>query len=116
VDSLDRVMRICRDLPECLVEGDQHHTVRVRGKTMAWHTVNEHGDGRTALTVRAQAGENELLATSEPERYFLPRYVARYGYVGIYLDVADIDWDEIADFLFDAYRLVAPKSLARTID
>ena len=67
----------------------------VRGKTMAWHTVNEHGDGRTALTVRAQAGENELLATSEPERYFLPRYVARYGYVGIYLDVADIDWDEI---------------------
>ena len=60
-------------------------------------------------------GENELLVTIDPDVYFLPPYVARHGYLGIYLDRADVDWDEIAELIVAAYRLVAPKTLSRQL-
>ena len=53
--------------------------------------------------------------TTDPDAYFLPPYVARHGYLGIYLDRADVDWDEIAELIVDAYRLVAPKALSRQL-
>ncbi|MFP3900660.1 MAG: MmcQ/YjbR family DNA-binding protein [Acidimicrobiia bacterium] len=114
--SIDRVRAICRTLPECEVHGEQHHELSVRGRTIGWHTVDHHGDGRVALTVRAGPGENAELAASDPERFFLPPYVARHGYVGVYLDVDDVDWDEIRELIVDAYRIVAPKKLAALVD
>jgi len=41
--------------------------------------------------------------------------MAHHGWVGVYVDVDRIDWPEIEDLLADAYRLVAPKSLARQV-
>jgi predicted DNA-binding protein (MmcQ/YjbR family) len=41
--------------------------------------------------------------------------VGHRGWIGVRLDV-DLDWDEIAEILRDAYRLVAPKSLSRLLD
>jgi hypothetical protein len=115
-DSIARLRAICTALPECAIEGDQHHKVSVRSKTMAWHTVDHHGDGRVSLAVKAPRGENRALADADPQRYFMPPYVARHGYVGIYLDVDDVDWDEVAEFVVDAYRLVAPKPLLKLLD
>jgi hypothetical protein len=114
--SIDEVRRICEELPECSVEGTQHHKLSVRGKTMGWHTVDHHGDGRTALSVRASKGENEALVASDSTKFFLPKYVAHNGYVGIYLDVGPVDWEEIRELITDAYRLVAPKTLVKRLD
>jgi hypothetical protein len=114
-DTLERVRTICGRLPECTVEGGQHHTIAVRGKTMAWHTVDHHGDGRVALHVRMGRGENEALVATDGEAYFLPAYVARHGYVGVYLDRPDVDWDEVDELLVEAYRLVAPATLRRQL-
>ena len=114
--TIDRVREICRALPECEVAGGQYHTISVRGRTLAWHTVDHHGDGRVALTVRAARGENAELVAADPDRFFLPRYVAHHGYVGVHLDTRDVDWEEVRELLFDAYRLVAPKTLARRLD
>jgi hypothetical protein len=83
---------------------------------MGWHTVDHHDDGRVSLSVKAVRGENRALAEAEPDRYFMPPYVAQHGYVGIYLDTEDVDWDEVAEFVVDAYRLVAPKSLVKLLD
>jgi hypothetical protein len=33
--SIERVRDICRRLPECAVDGDQHHKLAVRGRTLA---------------------------------------------------------------------------------
>ena len=74
---------------------------------MAWHTVDHHGDGRVSLSVKAPRGENTALAAADPARYFLPPYVARYGYVGVYLDTDAVDWDEVAELLVESYRLSA---------
>ena len=56
-------------------------------------------------------GENSALVASDPEAYFLPPYVARHGYVGVYLDRPGVDCEEIDELVVDAYRLVAPASL-----
>lgn len=113
--TIERVRRICAALPECTVEGDQHHKIAVRGKTMAWHTVDHHGDGRVALHVKAAKGEAASLIAADPDRFFSPPYVAQHGYVGLYLDVGKVDWDEVRELLVDAYKLAAPKGLAKLI-
>ena len=115
-ETLEHIQRICEDLPECVVEGSQHHKLSVRGRTMGWHTVDHHGDGRVSLTVRAAKGENQALVASDDTRFFMPKYVAHNGYVGIYLDVGPVDWEEIRELVTDAYRLVAPKTLVKRLD
>lgn len=111
--SLERLTAICRELPECEIAGEQHHKVTVAGKTMGWHTVDHHGDGRISLSLRAPKGENEALVASVPEKFFMPPYVARHGYVGLYLDRPSVDWDEVRELVTDAYIIAAPKRLSR---
>jgi predicted DNA-binding protein (MmcQ/YjbR family) len=41
--------------------------------------------------------------------------VGHRGWLGVYLDVP-ADWDQIADLVVDAYRVVAPKRLAAMLD
>jgi hypothetical protein len=114
--SIERVRAICRDLPECEVAGDQHHKLSVRGRTIGWHTVDHHGDGRVGLTVRAPKGDNAALVASDPAKFFMPPYVGHHGYVGIWLDTGDVDWDEVRELVVDAYRIVAPKRLAAQVE
>ena len=114
--TLKKVREICAALPECEVAGKQHHKLTVRGKTMGWHTVDHHGDGRVALSARAERGVNKELVASDPEKFFMPQYVAQHGYVGIYLDTGHVDWEEIRELITDAYLLVAPKKLAKQLD
>ncbi|MDY7099724.1 MAG: MmcQ/YjbR family DNA-binding protein [Actinomycetota bacterium] len=114
--TLERVAAICGGLPECEIAGGEHHKLTVRTKTMGWHTVDHHGDGRVDLTIKAAKGENEALVAADPERFFLPPYVAHHGYVGYHLDTDDVDWDEVAELITDAWRLAAPKSLAKQLD
>jgi hypothetical protein len=113
--TIDRVETICADLPECEVAGDQHHKLTVCTKTLGWHTVDHHGDGRVALTIKAAKGEAAALIAADPARFFSPPYVAQHGYVGYYLDRPAPDWSEVRELIVDAYRLVAPKSLVRLL-
>jgi hypothetical protein len=114
-DSVARLTEICRELPECEIAGDQHHKLTVAGKTMGWHTVDHHGDGRISLSLRAAKGENEALVASDPATFFMPPYVAHHGYVGIHLDRPDVDWDEVRELVTDAYIVAAPKRLSKLI-
>jgi hypothetical protein len=113
--SLERLAAICRELPECEITGDQHHKLTVVGKTMGWHTVDHHGDGRISLSLRAQKGENEALVASDPDKFFMPPYVAHHGYVGVHLDRPNVDWDEVRELVTDAYIIAAPKRLSKLI-
>jgi predicted DNA-binding protein (MmcQ/YjbR family) len=72
---------------------------------------NHHGDGRFALWCAAPDGMQQLLVDGAPDRYFVPPYVGRRGWLGVHLD-RDTDWEEIAGILEDAYLEVAPPKLA----
>lgn len=114
-ESIERLTQICHSLPECEIDGDQHHKVTVAGKTMGWHTVDHHGDGRISLSLRASRGENEALVASDPDKFFMPPYVAHHGYVGVYLDRPQVDWEEVRELVTDAYIVAAPKRLSKLI-
>lgn len=113
----DHVIAIASALPEVTLEDQgEHRGFRVRGRRFAWYLEDHHGDRRVALTCRAALGLNQTLADSRPDRYFLPKYVAHHGWVGLWLDVTPVDWDEASELILDSYRLIAPKGLVSLLD
>jgi hypothetical protein len=115
--ALQRVRAICTALPD--VEERLSHgapTFFYRGKkTFVMFHDDHHGDGRLAIWCHAPEGVQHLLVTEEPERFFVPPYVGYRGWVGVRLDV-DVDWDEIAGIVHDAYRMVVPPKVAAALD
>ncbi|MGH9184853.1 MAG: MmcQ/YjbR family DNA-binding protein [Acidimicrobiales bacterium] len=111
----ERLSAMCLTLPEASQSGDQHTAFRVRGRTFAYYLVDHHGDGRIALCCKADPGENQALIESDPERFFMPPYIGPRGWVGLDLDARPVDRTEIRELVFDSYRLVAPKSLAKLV-
>ena len=110
---LARLQKVCGQLPEAEVKSAAHHTFLVRGKKFAYYLIDHHGDGRVSMQFKAERGLNQSLVDTDPSKFFLPPYMAHHGWIGLYIDRGKIDWGEIEDFLVNAYRLAAPKSLAR---
>jgi len=109
--SLDRLRQLCLALPE-VTERLSHGspTWFVRGKkTFVTYSDHHHGD-RLSFWCAAPPGAQAELVETEPDRFFRPPYVGGRGWLGVYLDVP-VDWDEIADIVEDAYRVIAPKTL-----
>ena len=114
--AVERLRTICLGLPEVterLSHGEP--TWFVRGKTTFVTTSDHHHDDRFGFWCAAPPGAQEELVGEEPDRFFRPPYVGHRGWLGVYLDVADVDWDEIAGIVREAYRTVAPKRLAALV-
>jgi hypothetical protein len=113
---LERLRRCCLALPE-VTERISHGepTWFVRDKKTFVTSADHHHDDRVAFWCAAPPGAQETLVHAAPDRYFVPPYVGGRGWLGVYLDVP-VDWDEIADIVEDAYRVVAPKRLVAMLD
>jgi len=113
--ALAAVRRICLDLPEATEKlSHSSPTFFVRRTFVMFHD-DHHGDGRLAIWCAAPDGAQALMVESEPERFFVPPYVGHRGWLGVRLDV-DVDWDEVAAIVEDAYRTVAPRKLVAILD
>lgn len=64
---------------------------------------------------KATRANQSAMIDENPERFFSPPYVGPSGWVGIFLD-GKVDWNEVAEILKDAYRLIAPKKLLAKLD
>jgi predicted DNA-binding protein (MmcQ/YjbR family) len=116
--ALTRLRKVCLTLPEAHeVEAWGEPTFRVRNKMFAMYANagNHHGEGTHGVWLKAEPGNQDLMVRSAPHRFFVPPYVGPSGWVGVRLD-GDVDWDELAMLVRDAYRLIAPKRLAALID
>ncbi|PRX99670.1 MmcQ/YjbR family DNA-binding protein [Allonocardiopsis opalescens] len=113
-----RVADLVAGLPGTTQDQAQGHTgYLVRKKRYAWLEVDHHGDGRLALWIKAERGEQEALVGADPERYFVPPYLGPSGWVGVRLDpAARPDWDEIAALLEAGWRLNAGKRAVAAYD
>ncbi len=107
-----RIRRIVLALPGAAVEGERHLGFSVRGRRFGWYVEDHHGDGRVALHCKAIPGVNRARAEADPDRFHVPPYVGGKGWLGLWLDLPEIDWEEVEALLHDAYRLAAPASLA----
>lgn len=112
-DPLDSVRAMCMGLPE-VSERQSHGEPAwfVRDKKMFLTYADHHHDDRLAFWCAAPEGAQHTLTVADPDRYFVPPYVGARGWVGVYLDALPIDWAAIQEIIEDAYRAVAPKSLA----
>ena len=112
-EPLGRLATICDALPESVREDSGRHAAfRVRKRTFAYYLDDHHGDGIVGLTCKVAPGESEALVESAPDRYYRPAYLGARGWVGLRLDVREVDWDEVADLVATSYGLVAPARLA----
>jgi len=109
-DPFERVRELCLSLPD-VSERPSHGRPAffIRGKRSFVMCMNDHhGDGRLALWLAAPEGIQQALTEGEPEHYFVPPYVGHRGWVGVRLD-RDLDWDQVAGAVEDAYDTVAAK-------
>ncbi len=113
--ALAAVRRICLDLPEATEKLSHSSPTFFVRKTFVMFHDDHHGDGRLAIWCAAPDGAQALMVESEPERFFVPPYVGHRGWLGVRLDV-DVDWDEVAAIVEDAYRTVAPRKLVAMLD
>ncbi|MBE8523206.1 MmcQ/YjbR family DNA-binding protein [Amycolatopsis sp. H6(2020)] len=115
MEQLDALRKVCLALPETterLSHGEP--TWFVRGKKTFVMFADHHHDDVLAFWCPAPPGVQEELARTEPERFFRPPYVGHRGWLGVRLDV-DVDWTEVDRIVREAYRLVAPKTLAARV-
>jgi len=68
-----------------------------------------------AVTCKVLPGDNNALVSAQPRRFYLPAYVASKGWVGLRLDIGEIDWEEVSELVRGSYQLVAPKRLAALV-
>ena len=105
--QLDRLREIRSTLPETserLSHGAPSFFYREK-RCFLMLMDNHHGDGRLAIWCAAPEGAQELLVGMDPEKFFRPPYVGHRGWLGVMLH-GDIDWDEIAGIVEDAYATV----------
>jgi hypothetical protein len=113
---LVRLTKICLALPEATRERlGQHAAFRIRKKTFAYFLNDHHGDGMVAVTCKVLPGDNEVLAASDPVRFYIPAYVGSRGWVALRLDLGEIDWEEVSELVSGSYRMIAPQGLAARV-
>ncbi|QBD75655.1 MmcQ/YjbR family DNA-binding protein [Ktedonosporobacter rubrisoli] len=112
-DSVDRLRKICLAYPEASEQGEiGDPPFKVRNKIFA---MGSSRDGRPAVWCKAPPGAQAVLVQAEPEHYFIPPYVGRYGWIAAWLD-REVDWEIVADLIDTSYRMTAPKRLLAQLE
>lgn len=112
-ELLDQLRAICLAFPEASEEsGVGNPSFKIRSKIFA---MQHSFDERPSVWCKAPQGVQSMLVNSNPKRFFVPPYVGRHGWIGIWLD-SELDWDEIADLVDESYRMTAPKRLCALLD
>jgi len=114
-DALQRLREICLRFPEAVEAGGVGNpSFKVRGKIFAMrHSLHEVD--RWSAWFKAPPGVQQLVVANDATRFFVPPYVGSMGWIGAYLDVEQ-DWEELADFVEESYRMTAPKRLVAQIE
>jgi predicted DNA-binding protein (MmcQ/YjbR family) len=114
---LQRLAKICLALPDAArTDMGDHASFTVRKKTFAYYLHDHHGDGIVSVCFKAAPGEASLLIDSDEDRFYSPAYIGPKGWVGLRLDLGEIDWDEVKRHVTASYRLQAPKRLTAMLD
>ncbi|MDT4893632.1 MAG: hypothetical protein QOE97_2667 [Pseudonocardiales bacterium] len=112
-DPVERLRAICLALPEAterMTHGAPGFFVRDK-KLFVSVDDHHHGVEHLAFWCAAPAGVQEQMLAEDPAQFFRPAYVGHRGWLGVRIDL-EPDWDEIAAIVRDAFRQVAPKTLA----
>ena len=108
---LPRLRKICLSFPGAVEKlAWDEPTFRVRDKVFCSFVSR---DDRPALSCKAPPGSQQHLVRADPKRFYVPHYVARFGWVGMWLD-HKVDWTEVRKLVERSYLMTAPNKKART--
>ena len=117
IDPVERLRGLCLALPETnerLTHGEPGFFIRDK-KLFVMVDQHHHGADRLAFWCAAPPGGQAELIAEDSERFFVPPYVGPRGWLGMRID-NDPDWHEVNEVVREAYRHVAPKTLAARLD
>jgi len=108
---LDALRGVCARLPEVreLIDGFGHTTFKVGKKSFVIAGMGQTG---AAVSIKADPVTQDALVRRGP--YYRTPYIGQHGWVSIEDPLAH-DWPAVQELIVDAYRLAAPKRLARRI-
>ena len=110
-DPIELLTEVCLQFPGAELKPFGEHTApsfRVRDKIFVM--VHETLD---SFMCKAPPGVQAMLVEQEPERFFVPRYTGRNGWIGVML--TDVDRDELHGIALDSYKMTAPKTLQKLL-
>jgi hypothetical protein len=115
-----RLAKICEGYPETVAISpwsNEHLSLEVAGKRLGYFLHQHFGDdGRSGAVLKAPPGVQEMLVEADPDRFWVPAFVGRHGWIGIRLDLEEPDWDEIGDLVRQAWLMTAPKKVRLAFD
>jgi len=114
----ERLTEICRRLPEITYEtvGDGHIAFRIRKKIFGYYMFDHHGDGIIGFCCESSLSEQRRMIREDSESFFVPAYVGPRGWIGIRLDLEEVDWDTVGELARQAYQAIAPRKLATLVE
>ncbi|MGN7781169.1 MmcQ/YjbR family DNA-binding protein [Mycolicibacterium sp. 22603] len=60
--------------------------------------------------------DSDRRSLEQDDRFFFPAYMGPFGWLGLDLTAAEVDWDEVRELVDASFRLVAAKRLIRELD
>lgn len=114
----ERLIDICLTLPEVTHEavGDGHIVFRIRKKNFAYYLFDHHGDGMIGFCCKSNLNEQRRLIRSDAETFFTPAYLGKRGWVGVRLDLDEVDWEIVTELARQAFQTTAPRKLAALVE
>lgn len=118
--DLLRIRSIAFALPEInerLSHGAPSFFLRDKRPICYFHDSDFARDGRVSIWCPAPPGAQAELVASDPIRFFAPTPSSSgifKDWIGVFLDSrqgSSVNWQDVADIVEDAYRLIAPKKL-----
>ncbi|MCP2622372.1 MmcQ/YjbR family DNA-binding protein [Mycolicibacterium smegmatis] len=90
-------------------------------KMFAMYGGNVKGEARGEMipyphSVLVKVDESDRKALEQDSRFFFPAYMGPFGWLGLDLTAAEVDWEEITELLDASYRMVASKKLVKQLD
>lgn len=116
---LGRLREVCIALPGADMKVSHGRPVFFTKKIFAIYGAvvkGEHNSGRYDRALLFMPDANEAAAYQDDDRIFSPAYWGPYGWLGLDLSPADIDWDEVAELVEDSYRATATKRLVSELE
>ena len=111
-NPIEFLRRLCLALPEAReVEAWGSPTFRVKTMFATYSDGSYDEAGRQSVWIKALRVNQDLLVETAPDRFFVPPYLGVKGWVGVFVDRPETDWDGLKNLLWDAWKMSVPKKL-----
>lgn len=123
--GLADVRRIALGFPESFEKVSWGRPVFCAPKMFAMYGGSAKGSDRGAAkgdhtqfphSVLVKVDESDRRALEQDRRFFVPAYLGPFGWLGLDLTAARVDWAEVAELVDASFRLVASKKLVARLD